>query len=236
MPSARLQAVREFVADLGPLRWVVLGVAVVPTVGLLAVLANLPALAVALPHDTLLAIVIAAAAIAVATGSVLLPPGVGALAAGYCIGAWAGAFAAMLGAGIGAVIGQRVVWPIVGARLYPFIRPRARVIAVRRLCAAQPVMGVTVLRLAATFPFSVGNLLLSAARVVPQAVIAGTMLGIAPSACVAAAAGAAWRHWRETGEAPRTEMIVVFAVLAGATARAMFGARRTWRRAMTPPV
>lgn len=232
MPAAP-QPLRAAVAGLGPLRWVVLAVVIGPTAGLLVLLGNLGALAAAWPPGVA-GIAAAIAAIALATGAVLLPPSIAAFAAGWCLGAPGGGAAAVLGLGLGGLFGQRVVWPLFGGRLYAFMQGRPRLVAVQRCCAAEGgrlVLRVAALRAAASVPFSVQNLLLSAARVPAGAVLLGGWLGPVPFAALAAGLGAAARRWRVDGALPGALALAALAGLFVAAVATVAVARRVVARA-----
>jgi uncharacterized membrane protein YdjX (TVP38/TMEM64 family) len=233
VPTDRLQAARAFVADLGPLRWVVLASAVLPTSGLIVVLANVAAIAHHWPAGVPGG-VLAAAAIAVALGALLLPPSVAAFAAGYVFGPARGAALAAAAIAMGAVLGVRVVWPLFGGRLFAFMQGRQKLETARAFCAASPWSRVAVLRLAATVPFSVVNLLLAAARVPLGAVFAGSLLAALPVAWLAAGFGAAYRHWHDQFAFPDGALLANLVVAGIAALTAAVLARRTWRRAVAP--
>lgn len=229
----RLQALRAAAAEFGPLRWVVLASAVLPTTGLCVLLAHLPTLATSWRPDAA-GLGLAAAAIASATGALLLPPSMAAFAAGYVFGPATGLACALPGIALGAVIGQRVVWPLVGAPLYPFMQGRPRLEAVRAFCATRfpaVIRRVAIVRASARVPFSVINLLLSAAGAPAAAVFAGTLVAIVPIAWLASGAGAAYRAWREHGALPAG---LAFASLTAAMVSllaVMVAARRAYRPA-----
>lgn len=235
MSVTRLQQLRESVADLGPLRWVVAASAVVPTTGLMILLANLPALAARWPVDAGGA-ALAITALAVATGALLLPPSISALAAGYVFGPLVGAAIAIAAAAVGAVFGQRVVWPLVGASLIAFMQGRPRLEAVRTACARPmpaQVLRVAVVRGAARVPFSVVNLLLCAASVGTGAVFAGTLLWATPLAWLLSGLGAAWRAWREHEVTPSPIAFASLLLAASAAASFAIAARRAFVRLTT---
>lgn len=222
------QALRAFRDELGPLVWVALASAVLPTTGLFVLLAHLPELAAAWPAGVPGA-ALAFVAILLTTGAVLLPPSVGAFAAGYVFGASAGSGVAVLAIGIGGVVGQRFVWPRLGARLYAFMRERPRVLAVRAVCRGplpQQVRAVARLRLAARLPFSIGSLLLSVAAVPSRAVWLGSTLGALPLAWLAGGCGAAFRQWRERGAVPAGFALASLVLAAAAGLVATIVARR----------
>ena len=225
----RLQAVRALIDELGPLRWIALASAIVPTVGLFVVLAWLPWLADSCRPDwsgfgwVVLAITAAVA-------PMLLPAGMAAFAAGYCLGPWLGAGAALLGLPLAGLVGQRLLWPLLGERLYTFMRSRPRIAAVRALCASSAWRGVLLLRGACLFPFQVISLQLSAAAIGAGAVLLGGALAAVPLTMVAAGLGASLRRWRDLDAGP--EPLVGIAVLVGAgfAAALCSAGRRAWRR------
>jgi uncharacterized membrane protein YdjX (TVP38/TMEM64 family) len=236
VPFARLRAARAFVADLGPLRWVVLASAVLPTSGLIVVLANVAAIAHHWPEGSPGA-ALAIGAIAVALAALLLPPSIAAFAAGYVFGPARGALLAAPAIATGALLGVRFVWPLLGARLFPFMQGREKLETARAFCAARPWARVALLRLAATVPFSVVNLLLAAARVPSAAVLGGSLLAALPVAWLAAGAGAAYRHWHDRFAFPADLLLanLIAAGIAALTAVVLARRRwRTWRRARAP--
>lgn len=233
-PSVRLsQALRAFRDELGPLVWVALASAVLPTTGLFVLFVHLPEVAACWPAGAAGA-AFAFAAIVLATGCMLLPPSVCAFAAGYVFGAPIGSGVALLAIGLGGVVGQRLFWPRLGSRLYAFMRERPRVTAVRTLCRGSlltQVRGVARLRLAARLPFAIGSLLLSVAAVPSHVVWLGSTLGAVPLAWLGGGVGAAFRDWRERGALPggfalASLVLAATAGLAGAIAarRAVGGA------------
>lgn len=219
-------------ADLGPLRPVAVATAVLPTAGLLLALATLPALAAAWPAGVPGAL-LATAAIAAAVAAVLLPPSFAAFAAGYVLGP-AGIGATAAGTAAAAVLGQRLVWPLLGARLYAFMRGRPRAIAAQRFCQgdlAACSLRVAAFRLAVRLPFAVQTLLLSAAATPTAAVAAGSLLAAIPVAALAGGLGIAARRWAELDALPTSlgiSLLVGGLLLLVALATA---ARRAWRRA-----
>ena len=228
----RLQALRAAAADFGPLRWVVLASAVLPTAGLCVLFANLPALAACWRLDTP-GLGLAMVAIAGATGAVLLPPSMAAFAAGYVFGPVAGFACSLVAIALGGVFGQLVVWPLAGAPLYVFMQGRPRLEVVRAFCAAPfptVIARVAVLRVAARVPFSVVNLLLSAARVPSAAVFAGTVFGALPLAWLASGVGAAYRAFRESGAWPAGSGIASLLAAMAALLAALLLSRRAFQR------
>jgi hypothetical protein len=219
-------------ADLGPLRPVAVATAVLPTAGLLLTLAALPSLAVAWPAGASGAL-LATAAIAAAVAAVLLPPSFAAFAAGYVLGP-AGIGAAAVGSALAAVLGQRLVWPLLGERLYAFMRGRPRAIAAQRFCQgglAACSVRVAAFRLAVRLPFAVQSLLLSVANTAVAPVALGSLLAALPVAALAGGLGAAARRWSEVGALPTPTgagLLGTAMLLVGALAVA---ARTTWRRA-----
>lgn len=207
-PWHRLRA--EF-ADLGPLRPVAVATAVLPTAGTMAALARLGAIADGWPSG-IAGVACAIGAIGALVACVLLPAAFAAFVAGACLGARDGALAASLGLPLAAWLGQVVVWPVVVARLYPFMRARPRVAAVQALCRLGAVRGVLDLRLGCTVPFQVVSLYLSAAAIPARATAIGSAFAAALTATPAACLGAMWREWHVRGQAPGLVAIVVVAV------------------------
>lgn len=225
----RLQAVRALIDELGPLRWIALASAIVPTVGLFVVLAWLPWLAaVALPNG--IGFVGVVLAIPAVVAPMLLPAGMAAFAAGYCLGPWLGAGAALLGLPLAGLVGQRWLWPLLGERLYAFMRGRPRIAAVRALCANSASRGVLLLRGACLFPFQVISLQLSAAAIGAGGVLLGGALAAAPLALVAAGLGASLRRWRDLDAGPEPVVGITVLVGAGCAALLCSAGRRAWRR------
>lgn len=216
--------------ELGPLRPVALYVAVVPTIGAVALLAALstwsPSGAVA-PWQLATALPLVAAAMAL----VLVPPMAAALACGCAFGAVDGGLVALLGIAAGAVLARGVVWPRLGPDVFAFMRNRPRAHAVRRLCGERPWWGVLRLRAAAPFPFAVQNLLFAAADVPWRAVFAGSLLGVPLPTFAVACAGAALREWRQHSIVPTPAQWFWFAGVLALAAVAMRAGRRAWRRA-----
>lgn len=232
----RLQALRAAAVEFGPLCWVVLASAVLPTTGLCVLLAHLPQLAAAWRLDAA-GFAFAAVGIAAATGALLLPPSMAAVAAGYVFGAEVGLACSLPGIALGGVFGQRVVWPLAGASLYPFMRGRPRLLAVQALCAAPfpaVILRVAAVRAAARVPFSVVNLLLSAARVPGFAVFAGTCLAALPLTWLASGLGAAFRLWREQGAWPTAPRLASLAGALVALLVVMIRARGAFQRGAAP--
>lgn len=219
-------------ADLGPLRPVAVTTAVLPTAGLLLTLAALPALAAAWPAGVPGAL-LASAAIGAAVAAVLLPPSFAAFAAGYVLGP-AGIPAAAAGVALAAVLGQRLLWPLLGERLYAFMRARPRAIAAQRFCQGGLAVcsaRVAAFRLAVRLPFAVQTLLLSAAATPTAAVAAGSLLAAIPVAALAGGLGSAARRWAELDALPTSlgsSLLAGCLLLLVALATA---ARMAWRRA-----
>jgi uncharacterized membrane protein YdjX (TVP38/TMEM64 family) len=228
--GASLLVLRARVDELGPLRWVVLASALLPTAGLIVLLANLPQLAATWPHGALGAAA-AVLGIAALTGAMLLPPSVAALAAGYVFGTAPGAAIACVAIGAGGTLGL-ALWPLAGSGLYAFMRDRPRALAVQQFCAGgalRGVAGVLLLRGAAKVPFAVITLLLSVVRVPPARVWLGSTLGALPLAWVAGGLGSAWRAWREHGASPSALELASLALGAAFAALTAIVARRGLR-------
>jgi uncharacterized membrane protein YdjX (TVP38/TMEM64 family) len=223
------RSLRVLLDELGPLRWIALASAVVPTIGLFVVLAGLPWLAANCPAGATGGEV-AGLAIVGLVALMLLPAGMAAFAAGYCLGPWLGAVVAWLALPLAGLVGQRLLWPWLGEPLYEFMRSRPRIAAVRALCAVAPARGVLLLRGANLFPFQVISLQLSAAAIAARPVLVGGVLAALPLGLLAAGLGASLRRWRESDAWP--EPAVGAAVLAGAglAAAACSAGRRAWRR------
>jgi uncharacterized membrane protein YdjX (TVP38/TMEM64 family) len=238
MPGAVRPAVssvpawRAALREMGPLRWVALASAVLPTAGLFAVLAHRRELAAVWPPG-LAGVALAIAVIAATTGAMLLPPGFAAFAAGYVLGTAAGAACAAVGTALGALL-SLLLWPLLGERFHAFVRPRPRVVAVRDRCAGAPLAvaawRVAALRCAAKLPFAVTNLLLSAARVRAAAVAVGSLLGALPGAAVAAGAGTIVRGLDERRGWPGAPGIAALAAAAALAVWCAIAARRTLPR------
>ncbi len=231
-PANGLQPWRARWRDLGPLRWIAVASAVLPTAGLLVVVAHRRELAAAWP-DGAGGVLLAAGAIGAASGAMLLPPGCCAFAAGYVLGAAAGAAAGALGSALGA-LAALAAWPLLGERLYAFMRPRPRAVAVRAFCGGplpRAVLRVAVLRFAAKLPFAVTNLLLSVVRVPRAAVAAGSLLGALPGAWLAASAGAALRALDERRGSPGAAGVANLALAAATAVVTAVAARRAIARA-----
>ncbi len=223
-----LQTLRAFLRELGPLRWIALFTAVVPTVLLMVLLSHVAMVAVAWPVGWLGA-GLAVVAIAVTTGAVLLPASIVGLTAGYVFGAALGGSLAAVGIACGGVFGQRCVWPLLGRGLYAFMRARPRVHGVQRVCAGgfgQQVVGVLLLRSAGKFPFAVISLLLSAASVPTRSVLVGSLVAALPMVWLTSGIGAAWRVWREQHLWPSGLAIANLALAFAAAATALLLARR----------
>jgi hypothetical protein len=218
------QRMRDEFVDLGPLRAVAVATAVLPTAGTITLLARLPALASEWPAG-LTGVAWAAAAIGAFVACVALPGAFAAFAAGACLGAPAGAVAAFVGLPLASWLGQRVVWPVVVAPLYPFMRARPRVAAVRALCAPGAVRGALALRLGCSVPFQVVSLYLSAAAIPARATVVATALAAALAATPAACLGAAWRRWQERGVMPSGADALVVALAAAVAIAARLRAR-----------
>lgn len=210
------QRLRAEFADLGPLRAVAVATAVLPTAGAIAALARLPELADGWPAGVG-GVVCAAAAIGGLVACVALPAAFASFAAGACLGARDGALAAWLGLPLAAWLGQRVVWPVVVARLYPFMRARPRVAAVQALCARGAVRGALALRLGCSVPFQVVSLYLSAAAIPARATGAATAMAALLTATPVAGLGAMWRAWQARGAASAVAD-ALFVALVGAVA------------------
>lgn len=227
-PDSRWQRLRAEFADLGPLRAVAIATAVLPTAGLLAVLARLPALAPSWPAGLFGA---GAAAIAVGggVGLVLLPAAFAAFAAGALLGPVPGAAAALAGLVLAAWLGQFVVWPVAVARLYPFMAGRPRVAAVQARCgggAAAAVRGALILRLGCAVPFQVVSLYLSAARIPARVTLPAAALAAAVVAPPASCVGALWRAWAADGARPSGLQAALAAALVALALAARWCARR----------
>jgi hypothetical protein len=234
--ARRLEDLRAFLVELGPLRPVALATAVLPTIGMMLVLASLATVDEVWPPSWS-GLLLAFGTIAVVTGAVLLPPGIAALAAGYCLGAACGVSAAVLGVATGGVVGQRLVWPLLGARLFAFMRARPRVHQVQRLCAGAfgaQVRGVMQLRAAAQFPFPVTSLLLSAAATPSPVVWLGSALGVLPQVWLAGVAGEAFRAWRKSGQWPSAWVLANVALAIVALALLLRWGRRAWQQSRPP--
>ena len=215
---------------------VALATAVLPTVGTVALLSMLPQVAALWPTG-LSGAALAGLAIVGAVALVLLPPSVGAFAAGYVLGAGVALPVVVLAVGLAAVLGQRVVWPLLVARLYAFMRTRPRVHAVQRYCSGDwrtSTGRVAMLRWAGRFPFAVTSLLLSAAGTGALPVAVGSTLATVPLALVAGQAGSAWRSFREQGLAPTLGTSLLWLVGAATAAIVVTRARRHWLRATAP--
>lgn len=231
-PSGPLQSLRAFVVELGPLRWIALTTAVLPTVGLLVLFAHLAEVTAGWPGGAggaLLAVV----AIAGATSLVLLPPSFAAFVAGYLFGWWPGSVIAAFGIAAAGWFGQRVVWPSFARGLYPFMRARPRVHAVQAFVtgpSARQVLRVAQLRCAVKFPFAVISLLLSAAAVPGRAVLAGSWLGALPLVALLSGAGATWRRWVEQAVAPSWPELAGLGLAAAAGLATTVVARRALRQ------
>jgi uncharacterized membrane protein YdjX (TVP38/TMEM64 family) len=228
----RRGAVRAACRDLGPLRPIAVHVAVVPTVGAVVALAAVSRWWSAPWQPTPAVVAAFAAAAAVATALVLLPPGACGFVAGYALGLAPGVGAGLVGVAGGAVLARVLVWPRLRPELFAFMRARPRVAAVRRLCGGRwPAWGVARLRLGAALPFAVQNLLCTAAAVPVHSVLLGTLLGGLPSLLLAAGIGAMWRRCRVDGELPPA---AAWAWSTAALGLVLVGAavgRRAWRAA-----
>jgi len=229
VPDRTARAPRESFADLGPLRPIAVATAVLPTVGTIVVLTNLPALATALPAGpaglgglTL--------AIAVVVAAVLLPPSFAAFAAGY-LASGPGMVGALLGIAAAAVLGQRGTWPLLGERIYAFMRPRPRVLGVQHFCRGpfgRCAWRVAALRLAVRLPFAVQSLLLSAARTPSAAVAAGSLLAALPMVLLAGGAGMTWQRYHTLRELPTPTGWCLLGAATAAMVLAAAQSRRAW--------
>jgi len=218
--------------DLGPLRAIAVASAVLPTIGALVGLAHLGDLAARWPSGGL-GMVAAAGAIAAAVALLLLPPTFAAFAAGFVLGPL-GVVLAVVGTGGGALLGLCCIWPLLGERLYAFMRPRPRVVAVQRFCTGPlwPCSArVAALRLAVRLPFAVQTLLLSAASTRTAAVAIGSLGAALPVAAVAGGLGACVRRWRDDGSWPTIAGGVLLGGAIVTTAVATIASRRAWLRA-----
>ena len=213
--------------DLGPLRPVAVWVALVPTIGGVVAIFTASTGAAVEPTVASLAAVMAATVAAIAL--VVLPPPACAFVAGCLFGAPLGAAVALVGVAAGAALARAAVWPRLGAATFAWMQERPRAQAVRAFCApGRRLRGVALLRLAAPFPFAVQNLLFAAASIPARAVAAGTLLGFAPPALLAATAGACVRSWRQHGVLPSPWWPLL--ALAAFAALAAVPARAAWRR------
>ncbi len=217
--------------DLGPLRPIAVASAVFPTTGALVGLAHLGDLAAHWPGDAL-GLVAAAGVIAAAVALLLLPPTFAAFAAGFVLGPL-GVVPAVLGIGGGALLGL-CIWPLLGERLYAFMRNRPRVVAVRQFCTGslwRCSARVAALRLAVRLPFCVQTLLLSAASTRSAAVAIGSIGAASPVAALAGGLGACVRRWRDDGSWPTFAGGCLVGAAAVATVVATVRARRAWLHA-----
>lgn len=226
--ASRWHQLRAEFADLGPLRVVAVATAVVPTAGLMAVLARLPELAAAWPGG-MAGWGASVGACGLAVGGVLLPAAFAAFAAGAVLGPVGGATAGVVGLALAAWLGQFVVWPVAVARLYPFMAGRPRVAAVQARCAggaAVAVRGALTLRLGCAVPFQVVSLYLSAARIPARVTLPAAALAAAVVAPPAACAGALWRAWSAAGAWPSAPQAATVAALVALALGARLCARR----------
>ncbi|MBX3461958.1 MAG: hypothetical protein KF830_02220 [Planctomycetes bacterium] len=219
--------------DLGPLRPVVVGIAVAKTLGslgaLLLVATWVPGGPLAGPVPVAAAVGLAALAIAL----VLLPPGLCAFVGGYALGPAGGVLAGTAGVALGAVVARAVLWPCLGARRFAFMRERPRAVAVRLFCAGPtPTWSVARLRFAAVFPFAVQNLLCAVAGVPARSVLLGTLVGVLPTALLAGWCGAALAGWRVHGELPPAAAWCWPLAASGLVVAGGVVGRRAWRAAV----
>lgn len=232
----RWRALRRAFADLGPLRPAVVYVAAASTVGMVALVLALPALAARTPTAPAIALPVVVAAIVVAIGAAVLPPAAAALGAGYCLGASPGTAAAVAGVGLGCLLAGQLARRL-GAALLPALRERPRAVAVRTFTrgpAAAATLAVARLRWAAVFPFAATNLLFVVVGVPARSVLLGSWLAVVPTALLGAIAGDALRAWRERGAWPEPQACVAAAAAVLAVCTLRRAARRVWRAATSP--
>ncbi len=222
--------------ELGPLRSIAVFVTVVPTLGAVLLLANLPALAAALPSGPGAAFAVVSLCLGIATGAALVLPSAAAFGAGYCIGAEPGTWAALSGISLGSLL-ARFLLPRLGDSWFAFLRGRPRATAVRRFCsggALSATLGVARLRWAALLPLFVTNLLFAVAAVPVRSVLSGSLLGALPGALLAAVVGDSVRTWRASGELPGPRTLAVAAAALVGAACLLRASRRAWRTASAP--
>jgi uncharacterized membrane protein YdjX (TVP38/TMEM64 family) len=219
--------IRAEIVDLGPLRWVALASAVLPTAGLFALWLQLPRVAAVWPAGSI-GIVAAVGALGAAVALLLLPAAFSAFAAGYCLGPVAGALAIWCALPLAGWLGQHLVWPIVAAPLYPFLRQRPRIAIVSLLAQQNGWRGIAAARAAATFPFQVVTLMMSGARVRAGTAWLGTTMAAVPVGILGSIVGDAVRGYCERAEWPPLPTILVAAAAAVVLMRGKSRGRRAW--------